>query len=115
MASVRELIGSAYELSGTTGLGEAIEGLELDRGLVRLNSIVDQWKNEELMCYTDTRLEVALSLSNTSFTIGDFNTFKALRVVSDGFTTNITTKDNADILSSKEISFYDFEGYATDK
>lgn len=83
MATVQTRINSAMQLIGQLGAGASPTTSETADVLVRLNAMLDSWRNEKLLVYAYQTESLTLASGDLSYTIGtsgDLNTTRPVAI-----------------------------------
>lgn len=84
MTTALDMITDAYQGIGVYSPGETISAADAALGLQRLNTMIDLWSNESLMCYANVEQSAALVSGQYQYTIGsggNFNMTRPLRIL----------------------------------
>ena len=89
-ATARALITRAFMLCGTVADGETPGASLMEQGRAVLNDLVDEWRGDRLMLFTEARTVYALVADQAAYTLGVGGDFNQLRPV---FVNRITILD----------------------
>lgn len=81
MSTVRDLIGDALEDLGVLASGEPVTASDAQKGLLKLNNLLESWSIESLTVYSRTIEEFSLVANTGSYTIGTGGVFNTSRPV----------------------------------
>lgn len=81
MATAGDVISRALQLNGTHGPGKSTSDDDYAAGLAALNSMVDSWRNDKLMCWAERVEALTLSAGVSTYTIGPGGTLNTDRPV----------------------------------
>lgn len=103
MATVQTRITRALRLLNEIGAGETPTDDELADGLTALNTMLDSWRNDRLLCYAWQTGSLTLANGDSSYTVGpagDLNTTRPVEIAEayiqqSGITYPVTIRDEA--------------------
>ena len=87
----------SMRMIGEKARGETLDANETSECLYELNSMMDSWSIERLMCYQVTQESFALSANTVSYTIGSgatFNTTRPSKIVEPCFVRDSSNLDS---------------------
>jgi len=79
MAAVSTMILRSMRMIGEKARGATLTSNEQTECLAELNSMMESWQTERLMCYSVTQNSLALSASTSTYTIGTNGAFAVTR------------------------------------
>ena len=79
MTTAQDIIQDALEMLGVYAAGETMSNADAQRGLTRLNNMLDSWSNESLSCYAIIEQTGTLQVGVSRYTIGSGGTFNMTR------------------------------------
>ncbi len=79
MAVVSTMILRSLRLSGEKGRSDTLTSTEAVQCLAELNTMLESWQTERLMCYTVTQNSLALTTSTSTYTVGTNGVFAIAR------------------------------------
>lgn len=79
MTTARDIVQDALEMLGVYAAGETMTDADAERGLTRLNNMMDSWSNESLSCYQILEQSGAMQVGVASYSIGTGGTFNMTR------------------------------------
>lgn len=70
MSTANEILRDAFEMIGQYMPGETITAADMQRGLIALNDMIDQWSNENLACFAFLTQQLPLVNNQSQYTLG---------------------------------------------
>lgn len=104
MTTANDIITDALEKLGSYAPGETTSAADAARGLVVLNSMINQWNDEYLSIYQLTTIEVDLVAEQAAYTIGltgtpDLAQSRPVRIESGPGAATVTIADTTTLLN----------------
>ena len=81
MATAGDVITRALQLNGIHGPGKVPNDDDFATGLASLNSLVDSWRNDKLMCWAERVESITLAAGTSTYTVGPGGTLNTDRPV----------------------------------
>jgi len=97
MAAVSSMILRSLRMIGEKGRGDTLNANEQVECLYELNSMIESWETQRLLCYSINQESFPLTASTASYSIGvggDFNTARPTKIVDPCFVRDVANLDS---------------------